>query len=74
MVGMREAGGKDWSRLLCCVWLCTSSSPGQRVLLGGRVPALLWLCGEWTKQLPLQTDELHGRTETRAAELVIISG
>lgn len=37
---------------------------GQRVLLGGWPSLPCSGSGEWTKQLPLQTDELPGRAET----------
>lgn len=41
---------------------------GQRVLLGGWPSLPCSGSGEWTKQLPLQTDELHGQTDGRKLE------
>lgn len=65
-----EGGRREgWSRLLCRVWLVTSSSPGTaRPARRVAIPPLLGLCGEWTKQLPLHTDELHGQTDGRKLE------
>lgn len=41
---------------------------GQRILLGGWPSLPCSGSGEWSKQLPLQTNELHGQTDGRKLE------